>query len=388
MKHRKLVALLIETSNSYARSLLEGVIDYVREHDCWSVYLPEQHRGGQPPRWLSRWQGDGIIARIENLEIAQAVKRTKLPTIDVSAARLLPNIPYVETDDVAITSAAIEHLLERGFRNLAFCGEPRFNWSKWRWENFRKIASEAGANVYEYETPPSLSWDREQRQLEHWICQLPRPVGIMACYDIKGQQLLDVCRNLNIAVPEEISVIGVDNDHLICDLCMPRLSSVTPNALQTGYLAAQLLDEMMRGKKIQTLPHLVKPLGIHTRQSTDVLLIDDPDVTAGLRFIREHACDGIRVVDLLREISLSRRALENRFLKHVGRTPHEEIERVKIDRVKQLLHSTDLSLHTIARRTGFSSEYYLSVAFKRVVGQPPSQYRDNIRNPIITESAR
>jgi LacI family transcriptional regulator len=153
------------------------------------------------------------------------------------------------------------------------------------------------------------------------------------------------------------------------------LSSVIPNSRHTGYLAAQLLDQAIRGKKVPAKPHLLKPLGIATRRSTDVLLIEDPDVAASLRFIRQRACDGIAVADVLREVSLSRRALESRFLKHLGRTPHAEIERVKIERIKRLLRETDLPLSTIARRCGFSSEYYLSVAFKRSAGRPPSDYR-------------
>jgi LacI family transcriptional regulator len=138
---------------------------------------------------------------------------------------------------------------------------------------------------------------------------------------------------------------------------------------------------MMRGEHVTPEGCLIDPLGVATRRSTDVLLIEDGDVTASLRFIREHACDGIRVADVLREVSLSRRALESRFLKHLHRTPHEEIERIRIERAKRLLCETDLQLRTIARRAGFSSEYYLSVAFKRVVGRPPSEYRRAIRKP-------
>lgn len=379
MKRRKLVALLVETSNSYARSVLEGIIAYVREHESWSIYLPEQGRGDPPPTWLSRWRGDGIIARIENCEIARAVSRTRLPVVDISAARKIRDIPWVETDDVAIAKTAAEHLLGRGFRHLAFCGEPRFNWSNWRCENFRKIVQQAGATVCDYQTSPALSWERERRRLRDWINRLPRPIGIMACYDIKGQQILDACRDCGIAVPEEIAVIGVDNDHLICELCMPQLSSVIPNTRRTGYLAAELLDKMMGGKKVAASKYLIEPLGVHTRRSTEVLAIEDRDLVVAMQFIREHACDGINVSDLLREVSLSRRVLESRFLKHLGHTPHEEIERAKIARVKRLLSETDLSLSVIARRTGFSSEYYLSVAFKRIVKQPPSAYRRTAR---------
>jgi LacI family transcriptional regulator len=385
LRRRLQVALLIETSNSYGRGLLDGVIAYVRDHESWSIYLPEQRRGERPPDWLRRWSGDGIIARIENREIASAVKRTRLPAIDVSAARTLPEIPWVETDDEVIARLAVEHLVERGFRRLAFCGDPRFNWSNWRCEHFRRLADEAGCTTWVYQSPVSakhsVSWHREHERLAAWIKSLPRPVGVMACYDIKAQQPLDVCRNLGVAVPEEMAVIGVDNDPVICELCMPPLSSVNPDARRTGYIAAELLDQMMRGTKVATITHLVKPLGICTRRSTDVLAMEDPDVAAALRFIREYACDGIQVGDVVREVPLSRRVLESRFVKLLGRTPHEEILSVKLDRVRRLLRETDLPIKAIAARTGFSNEDYMSVAFKRAEGLPPSEFRLRQRSP-------
>ena len=295
MRRRLHVALLIETSNSYARGLLDGIISYVREHELWSIYLPEQRRGERPPAWLRRWEGDGIIARIENRGIAQAVKRTGLPVIDVSAARALPVVPWVETDDESIAAVAVEHLVERGFRRLAFCGDPRFNWSKWRSEHFHRMASEAGCETWIYDAPPTddrdVSWDREHRSLTAWTASLPRPIGIMAGYDIRGQQLLDVCRDLGIAVPEEMAVIGVDNDHLICELCQPPLSSVVPNSHATGYKAAELLDQLMHGQAVLETTHRIKPLGICTRRSSDILAIEDRDVASALRYIREYACD-------------------------------------------------------------------------------------------------
>lgn len=150
MRRRRHVALLIETSNSYARGLLEGVIAYVREHESWSIHLPEQSRGERPPAWLGRWRDDGIIARIENATIADAVARTGLPLVDVSAARMLPAVPWVETDDAAIARSALEHLVERGFRRLAFCGDPRFNWSNWRAAHFERLAEQAGCETWSY----------------------------------------------------------------------------------------------------------------------------------------------------------------------------------------------------------------------------------------------
>lgn len=379
MNHRRSVALLIESSNAYARGVLSGIADYIRHHEPWSVFFPEQERGATPPAWLSNWKGDGIIARIENDRIATVMRKVKCPVVDVSAARHLPNIPWVETDDLAICDLIVEHLIERGFRQLAFCGDPGFNWSNWREQHFARLAQEAGCGVHVHRSiprsDPKYSWKREKRGIVTWLKHLPRPVGIMACYDIKAQQLLDVCRELNIAVPEEVAVIGVDNDELLCELADPPLSSVISNTHRTGYEAAALLDRMMSGVKVEPEALLIKPFGIKTRQSTDTLAIDDADVAAAVRFIRENAWKGINVSDVLREVPVTRRSLESRFRKILGRTPHEEITRLKIDRVRQLLVETDLPLSAIARRTGFQHDEYLSVAFKKSVGVSPSQFR-------------
>jgi LacI family transcriptional regulator len=377
MPKRLRVALLIESSNAYARGLLEGIAAYVRRHQSWSIYLPEQRRGDAPPPSLARWHGDGIIARIETAAVAAAVRRMGLPAIDVSAAREIPAIPWVETDDDAIARLAADHFRERGFRHLAYCGDPRFNWSRWRCECFRRLAEETGATctLYGADAPLPVSWQAEHARLVRWVAALPRPVGILACYDIKAQQLLDACRDAGVAVPEEVAVLGVDNDPVLCELCDPPLSSVIPDARRTGYVAAELLDRWMAGAPVPAAAHRIVPLGVYTRQSTDVLAIDDKDIAAGVRLIRQHACEGIVVADLLRRIPLSRRVLERRFTRYVGRTPHAEILRVKLNRVKQLLVETDLSVEAIARLAGFEHPEYLSVTFKREVGLPPQTFR-------------
>ncbi len=356
---------------------------YIREHRPWSIYLPEHGRGDSPPGWLKNWHGGGIIARVENGRIARAVKASGLPAVDVSAARLLPSIPWVETDDVAIAELAAQHLLERGFRNLAFCGEPEFNWSKWRCDRFVQFVRESGHQCSEYRpsarTGERPTWQREQKDLATWVSNLDKPVGVMACYDSKARQLLDACRAVNIAVPEEVAVIGVDNDELLCNLSDPPLSSVIPDTQQTGYAAARLLDQLMSGRSAPAEAALIKPLGIATRQSTDILAIDDKQIADAVRFIRRHACDGVNVKDVLKAIPLSRRVLESRFRRIVGRTPHEELLRLRLERVKQLLAETELTLAAIASRAGFRHVEYMTVAFKRIVGQPPSVFRGEHR---------
>ncbi|MCA8994055.1 MAG: XylR family transcriptional regulator [Planctomycetaceae bacterium] len=376
---RRSVALLVETSNAYARGLLRGVIAYQREHGNWSVSLPEQQRTARPPAWLKGWRGDGIIARIETPEMAQALKRKKVPIIDVSAARHVPGIPWVETDDEAVARLAINHLAERGFRQLAFCGDSAFNWSRWRQDHFLRLAEEQGipCEVYLGTTPDGShgSWLREQKRMREWILQVPKPVGVLACYDIMAQRLLDVCREANIAVPDEVAVLGVDNDELLCDLANPSLSSVQLDARRTGYAAAELLERMMDGEDLSDEPRLIPPVRIATRNSTDVLAVEDSDIVAAWKFIREHACDGINVRDVLQQVPLSRRALETRFQAVVGRTPHQELTRLRIERVKELLRETEMSIAEIARSTGFPHVEYLSYAFKRATGMTPREFR-------------
>jgi LacI family transcriptional regulator len=377
---RRQVALLIETSNAYARGLLQGVVHYIREHQPWSFHLIEQGRGDDPPAWLERWHGDGIIARIETPRIARAVVRAGVPAVDMSAARLVTELPWVETDDEAIARLASEHLLERGFKHFGYCGDDRFNWSVWREKHFCAQIEAAHHKIHRYR--PSVADADLTSQVEdirRWLQELPKPVGIMACYDIRGQQVLDACRAAGLAVPGEVAVIGVDNDELLCDLASPPLSSVIPNAHRAGYEAAALLDRMMAGKRVPATARLIAPRGVAARQSTDVLAVDDRAIARAVQFIREEACGGINVSDVLRVVPLSRRVLEQRFQRLLGHTPREEILHVRLNRVRQLLAETKLSLYQIAERTGFEHVEYLSVVFKRETGLTPSKYRGEAR---------
>lgn len=380
---QKRVALLVETSNAYARGLIQGVVGYMRENRRWSVYISEHNRGDHPSSWLSGWQADGVIARIETRTIAKALRGLKIPIVDVSAARLIPSLPWFETDDAAIAHLAAEHLLDRGFRHFAYCGDVRFKWSQMRLEHFAGRLLEAGHQCLTYDAAHSTAAKHETQveQIGVWLKSLPKPLGVMACYDFRGQQVLDACRQVGIAVPDEVAVIGVDNDELLCSLSDPPLSSVAPNTYRTGYEAAVRLAAMMEGARTGPIANLIPPLGIATRQSTDVLAIEDPNVVRAVRFIRQHACEGINMKDVLRAVPAARGLLESRFKKLLGRTPHEEILRVQMNRVKQLLSESDLPLETIAERTGFAHAEYLSVVFKREEGIPASQYRALQKQP-------
>ncbi len=371
------VGWLIETSNAYARGLMHGIAAYVRQHVPWSIYLSESHRGDFSLAWLSHWKGQGLIARIENRTIARFVKHLRIPMVDVSAARLIPSLPWVETDDAAIAQLAAEHLLERGFKRFGFCGDDRFNWSRWRQEKFAHLIRKNGffCSIYKSASDQIGHQAGEIESMAQWVARLPKPVGIMACYDSRGRQVLNACRQRGIAVPDEVAILGVDNDEVLCDFADPPLSSVILNPHRTGYEAAALLDRMMNGERIGPEAHRIEPLGVATRQSTDVLAVEDHGVAAAVRYIREHACEGISVKDVLRAAPQSRRSLEVRFKKLIGRTPHEEISRVQLNRVKRLLAESDWSLERIAECTGFAHAGYLSAVFRRHSGLTPGRYR-------------
>lgn len=378
------VAVVIEASNAYARGLLTGIHRHVREHEPWTVFLPEHGRGSPPLEALAKWVGDGVIARIETKSTAKALEKLRrklgIPIIDVSAARLVADLPYVETDDAMIATVAADHFFERDFRHFAFLGDDRFRWSDNRCRAFVQAVTAKGhdVDVFSHRRRKTAPADDDEA-VEAWLARLPKPVALLACYDIRGRQAIDACRRAGIAVPDEVAVLGVDDDEVLCGLASPPLSSVMPDAIGAGRLAAELLDQLMRGGQLKRSEWLLPPLGIITRQSTDVLAIDDPLVVAAIRQIRDHACNGIKVTDVARDLKTTRRVLENRFTKRVGHTPHEEIARVQFRRVEHLLLETELSLAAIAARAGFKHTEYMTVAFTKRHGMPPSRWRQERR---------
>ena len=382
MQSRPRVALLIETSNAYARGLLHGIRAYVGEHASWSIYLTEHGRGETLPEWIQNWEGEGIIARVENQAIAKALLKTGTPTVDVSFGLERSPFPRVATDSNAASRLAAEHLSERGFKHFGYCGDARYHWSNMRQRHFSEYLRHAGFACHlfpEERAGNPISWERTIGNLARWVKQLPKPVGILACYDIRGQQVLEACRRLGAQVPDEVAVIGIHNDEMLCDLCDPPLSSVIPNARRAGYEAAAMLARMMKGEKLSPQVVLLEPVGIATRQSTDVIALDDPRIAQAVRYIREHASQRITVDDILRVVPMSRTVFERRFKHALRCTPHEHILAIRIKQVKSLLTTTDLPLSAIAERAGFEHAEYMSVAFKRATGVSPGAYRSRSR---------
>ena len=371
------VALLVETSNVYARNMLAGIEDYIRTHGPWTVNLAETGRGDALPSWFARWKGDGIIARIENEQIAAALAAKRLPVVDLSFAHLLPTAATFTTDNAAIGRVAAQHFAGRGFEHFAYCGRSEFTWSIDRGEHFERAVSALGFTCHTFGQSRMVATggDSETDDIAAWLAGLPRPLALLACYDLRGQQVLDAARRAELAVPEQVAVLSVDNDELLCALSPPPLSSIILNGQRTGWLGAEALARLMAGEKVPGDVHRIPPIGIATRQSTDTLAVADTQLARALRFIRERACDGITVADILANAPMARRSLENRMRATIGRTPNDEILRVKLARAQQLLSTTELNLTEVAGRCGFRHSEYFSVVFKREIGVTPGEYR-------------
>ncbi len=382
------VAVWIETSRAYGRGLIEGVSQYVHRHGPWSIYFTPHGLDAALPQWLCSWRGDGILARIDNLKMARALLATKLPLIDLRGRLPGLGVPVVGLQNQPVAQMAFEHLRARGFRHYGFYGLARGEHVHMdqRCDYFVEQVTQAGFACHVFEVPRGAgakSWDRRQRHLAQWLRRLPRPIGLMCCNDDQGQQLLDTCVRSSIAVPDEVAVISVDNDQVLCNICTPPLTSIDVNPARIGYQAAGLLAQMMRRPRAKSENLHFAPSHVVTRQSTDTLAVDDPLAAAALRFIRLHACRGIVVGDVVSAVAASRRLLERRLQSAVGRTPHAEIMRVRIERATQLLLDTDLSLASVAAQAGFVGPKYFCDAFCREKGMPPGTFRRQSRGTVV-----
>jgi LacI family transcriptional regulator len=376
------IALLIETSREYGRGLLRGVSRYHQDHGPWSIYFEPHGLNEPPPSWLKNWRGDGIIARIDDRRTADVILATGLPAVDVRGAVDGLPIPFVGLDNRPICQLGFEHLRNCGLQNFAFCGTPRGENPN---QDLRcdMFVEEAGkrCDVFLGSTRRGKgSWEIEQQQISRWLKGLRKPVGVMTCHDDRGHQTLDACRRASLRVPDDVAVIGVDNDIQLCNLCTPPLTSIDVNPSRIGYEAAALLTQLMSGAPRPTKPvFLGPPRGLVPRQSTDVLSIEDEDVASALRFIREHATSGIQVRDVIANARRSPSTLERRIKAALGRTIKAEITMTRLHRAKLLLQETGLAVGAVATRSGFSESKYFCEVFRQNEQMTPTAYRKMFR---------
>lgn len=408
------VVLFMSPGAGYDRGLFYGIARYARHYGPW-VFLPYWEQRGIPKAMpfemdvkVSRFKriqrhskslvhqlehlgATGVIGRLLTPELLEAIFTLNLPTIgldltdeQLADARLSSRISEMRPDSHKAGRLAARHLLERGFRRFAFCGHAlNPNWSRQRAEGFCQRLREAGFGCDIYSPPrskPPVYWHREHPVVVAWLQSLQKPVGIMACNDVRGRQVIEACAFSGMRVPNDVAVVGVDEDEVLSELSNPPLSSVAWNALQGGYQAAELLHRMMTGRQRKPRQILVEPLWVNARLSTDVIAVEDRDVAETVRYIHENARQRIQISDVVKHASISRRALEIRFHRSLGWSIRAEIERVRIGLAKQLLAETDLPVVKIAAHAGFSGEDYLGKVFRRVTHMTPTEYRRTHRS--------
>lgn len=378
MRH---VAILVETARAYGRGVIRGVARYNRRQGHWSTYFQPQGLGDPPPPWLRKWKGDGIIARIDTAATARVVANVGVPVVNLRST--LPHLPFpfIGADNRAVARLAADHLLERGFQHFALCGYQRgyhLGFDK-RQDCFRQCIKRAGCRCDELVLPRGdlrpPSWEKEQHRIAEWLASLPHPVGVMATNDDCGLQVLDACRRIGLSVPDQVAVLGCENDEYACSLSIPPLSSIDLNSEQAGYEAAVLLDRLMAGERPPKRLPEITPLGVVARRSTDVLAISDVRVVQAVHFIRRYACRPIAVMDVVAHVRVSRTTLQNRVREVLGRTIHQEIVRVQIARAKELLRAATVPVKQVARECGFKNVQYFTRAFHRATGQTPARFQ-------------
>ncbi len=373
------VALLIETSGSYGRGLLQGVQRYVDEHGSWAISFELRGLDSRPPGWLKRWRGDGILTRTGSREQAKAIARLNVPAVELRTNRYLPKRHFVGIDNVSLGRQVARHFLDRGFRHFGVYRYDIEDYFIVRSDSFINAIQDENFRVDSINAPDQIDdsrvWTQHQAQLVDWLKKLPKPIGLMACNDQMGYWLLNACRQAEILVPEEVAIVGADNDETLCSLSSPPLSSIPHDAKKIGYTAAWLLDQLMEGKPTTADSILIPPLPIVTRRSSDVLAIEDSQLAMAIQLIRRSACLGHSVNDVLKAVPISRSRLERKMRECLGRSPHEEMMRVRLEQATHLLRSTELTLDQIASRSGFSTAQYFCTVFQKMIGSTPITYR-------------
>ena len=379
--------LLTDFTEAFAHNLLRGILEYSKGRDPWVVCrMPPSYKQtyGIPGvlKWAKKWEADAIIAQFDDDDEVELFRQNGIVALAQDFKSRFSVIPNITSKYELTGQMAADFFLQKGFRNFAFYGYKDVVWSEERCMGFRDRVTEKGFgnSFFEYQKQPLENlWYYESEPLADWIKSLPHPVALMACDDTQGNRIMEVCRVLGIHIPEEISVLGVDNDEIICSLSEPPLSSVSLNIAKGGYEAARLIDKLMQDKESAYEDVIIQPVTIVNRLSTDIYATDNPAILAALRYIHQNLANKINVEDIVKQVPLSRRLLEVRFRQVTGQSIYQYVSDLRMERFSQLLLAGNEPIADLAMQVGLSDFKNLSRQFKSWKGCTPIEFRKRNR---------
>lgn len=382
MPYKRVALGIIAHEYSFGREKIKGIIDFYQKHSAWDIHRNEMSQPFVALQDLAGWDGDGVICEVYSDDDVESLYSLSMPCVNTSSRTRVLNVPSVCMDNVAIGGIGAEHLVACKLDHFAFIGPMEFHHVSERYEGFVQTLDKAGAVCmqinYEPRAPGRMHIPEELMSpavlMDH-LAKLELPVGIMASSDRVGFSVLDACRKMGLRSPEDVALIGVDNDEMYCNLAYSSMTSIDPNAREIGFTAASVLNQMMNGELPESSRILIPPKRIFLRNSTDMMRSEYPEVARALRYIRNHANEFIDVTTVLDVVPVSRRWLEIKFKEEVGHGIYQEIRRVHIERAKELLETTDWAISRVSRESGFSSVERFEFAFRKVTEMSTLEYR-------------
>ncbi|MDB5242505.1 MAG: transcriptional regulator, AraC family [Spirosoma sp.] len=377
------VILLSDFSEDYGKSLLRGITAYAKENGAWvfcrmPLFFRETMGARGIIQWAQDWGADGMIAQLYQEEDAELIIRAGIPLIAQDFKERFGNVPNITGDYYETGKLGANYFLQKGYTNFAFYGFNTIVWSRERAQGFEETLRQHKHTVYYFEHEKARSgelWYYKPSSLSQWLKSLPKPIALMACDDDQGQHITEACKLAGIRIPEEVAVLGVDNDEVICNISDPTLSSISLAAVRGGYQAAALLDHMIVTNSLSGPSIIVRPIQVIDRESTDIFATSDPNIRQALRYIHQHIDQNLGVTDVLAQVAISRRAFEIRFQSITGSPVYQYILQLRMEKFTRQLIESDKSINELAIECGFPDAKNLARQFREIKGATPNEYR-------------
>lgn len=381
------IILLIDFSEEYSKELLKGITRYSREKGPWIFCLmPLYNRETLGMEgildWAKEWGADGIIGQLYNDSSISTIVKSGIPTIAQDFKERFTQIPNITGAHREAGAMGADYFLRKGFRHFAFYGFEHIVWSRERSQGFEERLHQVGYSVHYFENQEESSeelWYYKPSALSQWLTSLPKPIAIMSCDDRLGLHITEACRHSGIRIPQDVAVLGVDNDGMFCEISDPPLSSIAQDAEKGGYEAAHLLESMIKGGTDKFYDIVVRPTQIVTRQSTDIYATQDESIAMALKFIHQNIDKNLQVEDVVRQLPLSRRTLELRFQQSVGFPVYKYMQNLRMEKFSKKLLETDQAIFDIALDLGFTDTKNVGRQFRQVYGYSPQEYRSRFK---------